>query len=116
MTPEQIVQKQLDAYSQCDLDAFAATYTKDVKVVDGAGRVLCDGIADLRRVYGPLFESNPNQMAIITQRITARDYVIDDETVIGRADGKRCRAVAIYRIREGRIAHVTLIPKTDAEQ
>lgn len=113
MTPEQIVQKQLDAYSQCDLDAFVATYTKDVKVVDGTGRVLCDGVADLRRVYGSLFVANPNQMAIITQRITARDYVIDDETVLGRADGKRRRAVAIYRIRDGLIAHVTLLAKDD---
>lgn len=113
MTAEQIVQKQLDAYSQCNLDAFIATYMKDATVVDGAGRVLCDGVADLRPVYGPLFEDNPHQMAVITQRITAGDYVIDDETVIGRKDGKRRRAVAIYRVRDGLIAHVTLVAKDD---
>ncbi len=114
MTPEQIVQKQLDAYNACDIEAFVATYTPDAQVVDGAGKVLCSGAAKLREIYGPLFRDNPNQMALITQRITAGEWVIDDESVLGRKDGKTRRAVAIYRIRDGKIAHVTLIPKADS--
>ncbi|MCA8915500.1 MAG: nuclear transport factor 2 family protein [Planctomycetes bacterium] len=111
MTPEEVVQKQLEAYSACDIDAFAATYTEDVKVIDGTGKVLCEGLAQLCEVYGPLFRNNPNQMAIITKRITAGDWVIDDEEVIGRADNKRRNAVAIYRVRDGLICHVTLVAK-----
>ncbi len=111
MTPEQIVQKQLDAYSACDIEAFVATYAEDVRVEDGNGKVLCDGLAALRNVYAPVFRDNPNQMALITNRITAGDWVIDDETVLGRSDGKTRRAVAIYRVRDGKIALVTLISK-----
>lgn len=112
MTPEEVVQKQLEAYNQCDIDAFAATYTDDVKVVDGNGKVRCDGIAQLREVYGPLFKANPHQVAIITKRITATDWVIDDEEVIGRADNVRRNAVAIYRVKGDKIWHVTLVAKS----
>ncbi|MCA8910420.1 MAG: nuclear transport factor 2 family protein [Planctomycetes bacterium] len=111
MTPEQVVQKQLEAYNQCDLEAFAATYTEDVQVVDGTGKTVCDGLQKLREVYGPLFKANPHQVALITKRITAGDWVIDDEEVIGRADNKRRNAVAIYRVRDDRIYHVTLVAK-----
>ena len=111
MTPEQVVQKQLEAYNQCDIEAFAATYTDDVKVVDGTGKVVCEGLAQLREVYAPLFEANPHQVALITKRITDGDWVIDDEEVIGRADNKRRNAVAIYRVTGDRIRHVTLVAK-----
>lgn len=111
MTPEEIVQKQLEAYNACDIDAFAATYTDDIQVVDGEGKVRCEGLAQLREIYGPLFRDNPNQMALITYRITAGDWVIDDETVLGRKDGNTRRAVAIYRVRDDKIAHVRLIAK-----
>lgn len=111
MTPEEIVQKQLEAYNACDIDAFAATYTDDIQVVDGEGKVRCEGLAQLREIYGPLFRDNPKQMALITYRISAGDWVIDDETVLGRKDGKTRRAVAIYRVQGDKIAHVRLISK-----
>ena len=111
MTPEQVVQKQLDAYSMCDLDAFAATYAEDIKIVDGTGAVKCEGLAKLREIYGPLFKANPHQIALITKRITAGDWVFDEETVIGRADGKTRHAAAVYRVKDGLINHVMLIAK-----
>ncbi|MBZ0136225.1 MAG: nuclear transport factor 2 family protein [Planctomycetes bacterium] len=111
MTPEQVVQKQLDAYSMCDLDAFAATYAPDVKVTDGTGKLVCEGVAQLREIYGRLFEANPHQIALITKRIAGGDWVIDDETVIGRSDNKTRNAVAIYRVQDDLITHVTLIAK-----
>ncbi len=109
MTPEQVVQKQLDAYSACDIDAFAATYTDDIRIHDGDGKLLCEGQAKLREIYGPVFRDNPHQMALITKRITGGDWVIDEEEVIGRADNIRRYAVAIYRVRGDRISQVTLI-------
>lgn len=109
MTPEQVVQKQLDAYNACDMDAFAATYTDDIRIHDGDGKLLCEGQAKLREIYGPVFRDNPHQMALITKRITGGDWVIDEEEVIGRADNIRRYAVAIYRVRGDRICQVTLI-------
>ncbi len=110
-TPEQVVQKQLEAYNACDIEAFAATYTADIRILDESGKVTVDGIRQLRDVYGPLFTANPNQAAVIENRILAGPYVIDDETVIGRADGKTRHAVAIYKVTGDRISQVTLIRK-----
>jgi hypothetical protein len=109
MTPAEVVQKQLEAYNACDLDAFAATYTDSVRVTDESGKLFCDGLKQLREVYGPLFTANPNQAAIIENRIAAGPYVIDDETVIGRADGKTRHAVAIYKVEGDRISSVVLV-------
>lgn len=109
MTPEQVVQRQLEAYNACDLEAFAATYAEAVRITDDSGKLICDGIKQLRDVYGPLFAHNPNQAAIIENRIAAGPYVIDAETVIGRADGKTRRAVAIYRVEHDKIVSVVLV-------
>jgi uncharacterized protein (TIGR02246 family) len=111
MTPEQVVQKQLDGYNACDVDVFAAMYADDAKVVDGDGKARCDGLAQLREVYGAMFKANPHQMCVVVKRITAGEYVIDDEEIIGRADNKRRHAVAIYRVRGDKIVHVMIIAK-----
>ncbi|MCC6463796.1 MAG: nuclear transport factor 2 family protein [Planctomycetes bacterium] len=109
MTPEDVVQKQLEAYNACDLDAFAATYTDDIEIVDADGKPICKGLKQLREIYGPVFRNNPHQAAIITNRIAAGPYVIDEEEVIGRADNVRRYAVPIYRVRGDKICHVTMI-------
>ena len=111
MTPEAVVQAQLDAYNSCDLDAFAATYARDIQILDGAGEKICTGAAELREIYGPMFEANPHQIAVILSRITGGDWVIDDEEIIGRADNVKRHAVAIYRVRDDRISQVRLIRK-----
>ncbi len=111
MTPEDVVNRQLDAYNACDLDAFAQTYAADIKILDEQGKLICDGIKQLREVYGPLFKANPNQVAVIEKRIVGGPYVVDDETVIGRADGKTRHAVAIYQVTGEQISHVTLVRK-----
>lgn len=112
MTPEQVVQKQLEAYNACNLDAFAATYAENVHITDDSGKLICDGVKQLREVYGPLFAANPNQAAIIENRIAAGPYVIDAETVIGRADGKTRHAVAIYKVEGSKIVSVVLVRGT----
>ena len=114
MTPEEVVDKQLEGYNRCDVDAFAAMYADDVKVVDADGKPRCDGIAQLREVYGALFKANPHQMVVILKRITAGEFVIDDEDIIGRADKQRRGAVVIYRVRNDRIRHVTILAKPPA--
>ncbi|CAG0929844.1 hypothetical protein PLCT1_01163 [Planctomycetaceae bacterium] len=109
MTPEQVVQLQLEAYNACDVAAFAATYAENVRITDETGKLICDGVKQLREVYGPLFNANPLQAAIIENRIAAGPYVIDDETVIGRADGKTRHAVAIYKVEGDKIVSVVLV-------
>lgn len=109
MNPVDVVETQLTAYNACNLDAFAATYADNVHITDDGGKLICDGVKQLREVYGPLFAANPNQAAIIENRIAAGPYVIDAETVIGRADGKTRHAVAIYKVEGSKIVSVVLV-------
>ncbi len=111
MTPEDIVNKQLEYYNKCDIDGFCSTYTEDIEVFDGAGKSVVKGLPALRELYGKLFIDNPDQMAIIYKRITVDDRVMDEEHVVGRADGIKRRAIAMYRVCDGLISEVTLISK-----
>ncbi|MHC4839845.1 MAG: nuclear transport factor 2 family protein [Planctomycetota bacterium] len=111
MTPVEIVNKQLEYYNKCDIDGFCSTYTDDIEVIDGAGKTVVKGLEDLRTLYGKLFKENPDQMAMIYKRITVDNRVMDEEHVVGRADGIKRRAIAMYRVRDGKISHVQLIAK-----
>lgn len=108
-TPEQIVQRQLDAYNRRDLDAFAATYAADVKLHMHPDTVRTSGMAELRKDYGLFFAENPKLHATITKRIVQGNFVIDQEHVTGIEGGGEIRAVAIYYIRDGKIQNVWFI-------
>jgi hypothetical protein len=104
-----VVQKQLEVYNACDLEAFLACYGPDAVVTDAQGKELFRGQKKLREVYGPMFRDNPHQFAIVLNRIAAGPWVVDEEEVEGRADNVRRRAVLIYRVQDGLIRHVTII-------
>ncbi|MCC6573035.1 MAG: nuclear transport factor 2 family protein [Planctomycetes bacterium] len=111
MTPEELIQKQLDAYNTCDIDGFCATCAKDILVRDGDGKVICKGVKEVRERYGPLFKDNPHQMAIIEQRLSGGIYVVDEEVVTGRADGVQRRALILYKVVNDLCTEMTIVKK-----
>ena len=111
MTPEELINKQLEAYNACNIDGFVATCAKDIMVRDGDGKVICKGAKEVRERYGPLFADNPNQMAIIEQRLTGGPYVIDEEVVVGRKDGVQRRALIVYRVINDLCVEMTIVRK-----
>jgi hypothetical protein len=106
------VVNQLDAYNAQDLDAFCACYHDDVKVEDGNGKLLSAGIEAFRSVYAVLFARHPANRAEVVHRTRIGAWVVDEEIVSGRGAAP-LRAVAIYRLREGRIAQVRFLGETD---
>ena len=58
-TPEQLVQRQVDAYNRRDLDAFLATYSPDIRLYDFPGKETLSGLDAMRKTYGKLFAENP---------------------------------------------------------
>lgn len=109
MNPVDVVQKQLEAYNACNVEAFLACYALKAVIADGEGKEICRGMTKLREVYGPMFQANPHQFAIVLNRIAAGPYVVDEEEIEGRADNVRRRAVLMYRVHDGKIQHVTVI-------
>lgn len=107
------VDEQVLAYNDKDLDRFLSCYDPDVVIEGGDGNVLMRGHDSMRTSYGALFDRNPELQAHIVNRIRVGDYVIDEEEVTGySAEGapERLHAVAIYRVKDGKIVHVRFLP------
>ncbi|WP_347925269.1 nuclear transport factor 2 family protein [Pontimicrobium sp. SW4] len=104
---EGIVQKQLDAYNNRDIDAFMATYTKDIKLYNYPNQLQTDGQEQMRKSYEQWFKQTPDLRAFIKKRIVIGNKVIDEEQVT--ANGQVFNAVAIYEVENGLIKKVTFI-------
>ncbi|WP_166038855.1 amidohydrolase family protein [Sphingosinicella sp. YJ22] len=113
-TPEEIVQRQLNAYNARDLEAFIATYHPDVQIYDFPDAPTMQGHAAMRRQYGAMFERAPALHAYVPRRIAVGNYVIDEEIVSGLPEGRRIRGAAIYEVRDGLITRVWFTPADDS--
>ena len=107
LTPEAVVQAQLEAYNARNIDAFIATYADDVKIFEFPDKLLSEGTADMRERYGKLFKDE-RLHATIVSRIAMGTTVIDHERVrltLPQGPGT-IEAVAIYEVRDGKITAV----------
>jgi imidazolonepropionase-like amidohydrolase len=106
--PEALAQRQLNAYNARDLDAFCAPYADDVQVVGLDGKVQVQGKEAFKMRYKAMFEKLTALHCELVKRITVGAFVIDEERVTGLG-GEPLHAVAVYEIRNGRIAVVRFI-------
>lgn len=102
-----IVQNQLDAYNARDIDAFLNTYSDDVQVYNFPNELNYAGKEKMRENYANFFDSTPDLNCEIKNRIVIGNKVIDKEKVT--ANGTTFNAVAIYEVKNGKIAKVTFI-------
>ena len=109
--PEQVVQRQLEAYNRHDLEAFAATYSDDVEILRHPGIVEFKGKAALKAGYGPLFE-RVKPKARVPHRTVLGDRIADVEAIT-IAGTEHCCALAIYEVKDGLIRRVDLIASDD---
>ena len=106
------VTEQLQAYNAGDVERFLRCYSVDCTVDDGAGNRLLISHAEMRPRYEALFKSSPNLHCEIIHRTRIGNYVIDEERITGRVPAMN-RAVVIYRVVDGLIAHVRFLRDTD---
>jgi hypothetical protein len=109
-SPEALVQRQLNAYNQRDIEAFLEPYSEDVELHSYANDQRQRGKAAMRENYKKLFDSSPALHCQLVNRIVQGDTVIDQESVTGLF-GKpgTLKAIAIYTVRDGKIVRVTFI-------
>ncbi|APQ15918.1 nuclear transport factor 2 family protein [Maribacter hydrothermalis] len=105
--PEIIVQKQLDAYNNRDIDGFLATYSKQAKLYSYSGELRTAGIDAMRAGYTEFFNSAPDLHCEILNRIVIGNKVIDEESIT--ANGKTFKAAAIYEVENNEIVKVTFV-------
>ena len=103
-SPENLAQRQLNAYNQRDIDAFVEPYAEDVEVYDFPNKLLFRGRETMRREYAGMFKNTPDLHCELKNRIVQGNMVIDHERV--RFGKNIVEAVAIYLIENGRISKV----------
>ena len=105
MTPIELVQGQLKAYNNRDLETFCTYFAEDVAVFDGRSQeCIITGMAAFRERYQSTF-SNPNLHCLLLNRIEQGDIIIDHEEVSGIAE-ELVYAIAVYRIENDVIQEV----------
>ncbi|NRB82546.1 MAG: nuclear transport factor 2 family protein [Winogradskyella sp.] len=105
--PELIVNKQLEAYNKRDVEEFAKTYAKDIKLYSFPDELTSEGNDALKKRYDTMFKSVPDLNAEIVNRIVLGNKVIDKEKVT--INGNIFYAIAIYEVKDGLISKVTFI-------
>ena len=106
MTPEETVQRQLDAYNAHDLDRFAACFSEDVRICRmPADAPVIVGNAALRAFYAEHRFSIPGLRAELLNRISLGNTVADHERIHGLGE-QPSEVMAVYRISDGLIATV----------
>ncbi len=107
--PEQIVQRQVNAFNHHDAAVFAQSYARDATLARPGASTLRSQAA-IAAAYRDLFTQNPQLRAEIVSRDVTGATVVDKESVTGFADGSRRDATVTYRVETGSIAQAEMRP------
>lgn len=100
---------QLDAYNTQDLEAFCGFFTEDVVVADLNGAENLHGIAAYRERYAGVFGQYPENRVELLGRLAVRNVVVDHEKVMRSPEAEPFEVLAIYTLRDGKIARVDFV-------
>jgi len=103
-TPEDLAQRQLNAYNFRNIDAFLEPYADDVEVYNFPDQLQFKGKEAMRKGYAPMFANTPNLHCELINRIVQGNTVIDQERV--QFGDRILEAIAIYHIENGKIQKV----------
>ena len=108
--PEKLVQQQLIAYNARNIEAFLEPYSDDVELYMFPNQLLGKGKNFMRKDYAEMFKNTPNLHCDIKNRTVLGNTVIDHEVVSGFGS-THLEAIAIYEIKNDKIAKVYFIQK-----
>jgi hypothetical protein len=106
-----IVDQQLLAYNNQDIDAFVATYHQDVEIYNFPKQLKYIGRDNLKNTYKGMFERLKCLNASSKRRIVLNNTVIDHElaemcTTDKNIVDKSIEVIAIYEVEDGLIKRV----------
>ncbi len=103
-TPEDLAQRQLNAYNFRNIEAFLEPYADDVEVYNFPDQLQFTGKEAMRKGYAQMFANTPDLHCELVNRIVQGNTVIDQERV--RFGNRILEAIAIYHIENGKIKKV----------
>ena len=107
-----VVDAQLEAYRARDIERFLSHYADDASVVSFDGTAMFADKQAIREQYGQLFDDSPELSVTIANRMTAGDFVVDEEHLSGFHFGEmptEMTALGVYRVTDGKIAKLMLL-------
>lgn len=110
-TPREIVQEQLDAYNDRDIERFISVFSDDIELWTLGDTIpSVKGLFSVQKVYGELFKSNKDLHSEVLNRTVIGNKVIDYEKIKGlKKDGGIYYLVMVYEVKEGKIFRATAI-------
>jgi len=111
-TETDIVDAQLEAFRDRDVERFLSHYAADASVVMFDGTAMFGSIEAMREAYGQLFTDSPDLQVTIATRMTSGEFVVDEEHLSGFRFGDmptEMVSVAVYRVTGGKIARLMLV-------
>jgi len=113
MTPEQVVQKSMEAYNNRDINAFMAVMDANVSVHNFSdGAVTMQGATACEEVYSELFKASPNLNSKILTRTVFGNKIIDHEYITGRnGSDQAIELLLIYEVENEKIVKITVLRK-----
>jgi hypothetical protein len=109
---EQLAQQQLDAYNNRDIEAFLVPYSDSIEVYDFPNTFQYKGKEKMRKGYAGMFTDTPDLHCTLKNRMVIGNTVIDQESVIFNKKNPPLECMAIYTIKDGKIAKVHfIVPK-----
>lgn len=101
--PADVVQRQLEAYNAHDIDAFVACFASDIRIfrMPSAAPTL-RGIKALREHYAKHRFNIPGLHAVVLQRMSMGNKVVDHERVTGLGDHP-VEVAVVYEVEDGLI-------------
>jgi uncharacterized protein (TIGR02246 family) len=105
-----LIDAQLEAYNRHDVPAFVETYAPSASLFMNRGEPWVTGHDAITREYSAFFEQAPELRAEVVNRIIVGDTVVDHERVRIAPNVPEIEAVAVYTVRECKIARVDFYP------
>lgn len=106
---EQVVQNQLEAYNERDLERFVTYYSPEITFHDlPSGELVVSGLEQMRKRYAVRF-ANPDLHCFIANRMVIGDFVIDSEEIVGILETGIYRVIVIYEVKEGLINRIWMM-------
>jgi hypothetical protein len=107
-----VIDAQIEAYRARDVERFLSHYADDASVVLFDGTPMFPDKQVMREQYGKLFADSPGLGITIANRISAGDFVVDEEHISGLHFGDmptEMTALSVYRITNGKISKLMLL-------
>lgn len=104
---EKIVQEQLDAYNNRNLEEFVLVFSDTLKAYNYPDQLLFEGKEKLQEIFSKWFDETPDLHCDLKNRMVVGNLVIDQEYVT--ANGDNFSAVAIYQVGNEKIVTMTFV-------